>query len=83
MTTVTTRYLPRGPRTTMVRCFCRNTFRRPVGETYKTCLECQTRRRTERAGISPYDPALLAIAEWNATVRAAAASRQARADRAA
>jgi hypothetical protein len=47
---------------------CGKRFQRPIGETYATCLSCQTAERLTAAGITPDDPGLRAIAIHNEAV---------------
>jgi hypothetical protein len=56
-------------RTEWALCSCGRRFQRPAGETYTTCLSCQTTERLTDAGISPDDPALATIAAFNAEAR--------------
>jgi hypothetical protein len=62
----TTRFLPRGQTTYPFTCRCGTVFRRPAGQRYRVCLGCQTAGRLMVAGFKWTDPALLAIAEYNA-----------------
>lgn len=56
-----------------VQCSCGTRFQRPAGETYTTCLSCQTTERLTGAGIRPDDPALATIAAFNAEAQRKAA----------
>jgi hypothetical protein len=51
---------------------CGAEFQRPEDIEYDICLGCQTARRLSAAGITPDDPALTQVREWNAAVRARA-----------
>ena len=62
-----------------VLCSCAQRFQRPAGETYVTCLSCQTRQRLAAAGIKPGDPALAEIAGNNAGARRKAGTENGRA----
>jgi hypothetical protein len=53
-------------------CPCGTRFPRPPGASYRACLGCETRQRLKDAGFASRDPALLALARWNAAARAKA-----------
>ena len=67
--TPATRFLPRGETTYPATCRCGKVFRRPAGHKYRACLGCQTAGRLMVAGFKWTDPALLAIAEHNASLQ--------------
>jgi hypothetical protein len=73
--------ITRGRREDSVRCGCGELFLRPKGETYTACLACESGWRLAQAGISPDDPALRQLAEYNAAVFARAARLAAQAAR--
>lgn len=54
--------------TEWVTCGCGRRFQRPRGETYASCLGCQTSMCLAIAGVGPADPALAKIRGWNAAV---------------
>jgi Protein of unknown function (DUF4031) len=60
----------RGRHQDTVRCGCGDSFLRPKGETYVTCLKCQVQHDLAVAGFTAGDPALRQIAEHNAKAMA-------------
>jgi hypothetical protein len=67
----------RGRHQDTVRCGCGDAFLRPKGETYVTCLGCQTAYRLALAGVGTDDPALRRIAVHTAKVFASSSRRAA------
>jgi hypothetical protein len=49
-----------------VLCPCGARFQRPADEAYTDCLSCRTAERLTAEGVRPDDPALAAIAAYNA-----------------
>lgn len=57
------------PSTESVLCSCGTKFMRLRGETYRTCLRCETSSRLEAAAIRRGSPGLVTILQWNAVAR--------------